>query len=130
MNPSPLRALLAALLLASALAACDTGDDPCAGDLALDDLIIGTGAEAEATSIVTVSYVGRLESGAVFDERTGVTFNLGGVIAGFREGIAGMRVGGERRLTIPGRLGYGEAGRAGIPSCATLIFDVKLLEIN
>lgn len=127
-----MRTLTVALLLAAVLGltACDSGDDACAGDLGIEEVTVGTGTQAQTTSTVTVNYTGRFESGTVFDEGTAVMFSLDGVIAGFRDGIAGMRVGGERVLTVPGRLAYGEAGRPGIPSCATLIFDIKLLDVN
>ena len=81
-------------------------------------------------------YVGRLTNGKQFDANmTGKPFSFklgkGEVIAGWDEGIKGMQVGGQRRLTCPPKLAYGKAGAPpDIPSNSTLVFDVKLLEIK
>ena len=108
-----------------------------ASGLQYEDLVVGTGAEAKAGMQVTAHYHGTLPDGKVFD--SSVTrgqpfgFRLGGgqVIKGWDEGIAGMKVGGKRRLTIPPALGYGERGAGGvIPPNATLIFDVDLLDVK
>jgi peptidylprolyl isomerase len=106
--------------------------------LVLDDLEIGDGAEARAGSSVDVHYVGvSWSSGAEFDaswERGELfTFGLGAgeVIAGWDEGVAGMRVGGRRRITIPPHLGYGARGAGGvIAPNETLVFVVDLIGVH
>jgi FKBP-type peptidyl-prolyl cis-trans isomerase len=100
------------------------------------DAVVGTGDEAVAGKTVTVHYVGMLPDGTVFDasqSRGPFTFTLGAgqVIRGWDEGVAGMKVGGKRRLIIPPAYGYGAGGVPGaIPGNATLIFDVELLEVK
>ena len=101
------------------------------------DLIVGTGREAAAGDLVSVHYTGWLTNGTKFDSsvdrREPFSFPLGGgkVIRGWDEGVAGMKVGGKRKLTIPPQLGYGSRGAGGvIPPNATLVFDVELLEIK
>jgi FKBP-type peptidyl-prolyl cis-trans isomerase FkpA len=98
------------------------------------DLVVGTGAIAEAGQTVTVHYTGWLENGKKFDSSVdrGQSFSFplgaGRVIKGWDEGVKGMKVGGKRKLTIPPKLGYGAQGAGGvIPPHATLIFDVELL---
>lgn len=95
------------------------------------DSIVGTGATpSSASATVKVDYEGRLLDGTKFDGNTNASFNLSGVVAGFREGIQSMKVGGRRTLIIPPSLGYGANPPAGssIPANATLIFEVALLE--
>ena len=105
--------------------------------LKIEDLDQGDGAEAVAGMRVTVHYTGWLEDGAKFDSSRDrddpFSFPLGGgrVIRGWDEGVAGMKVGGRRRLTIPSSLGYGSAGAGGvIPPNATLVFEVELLGVD
>lgn len=92
---------------------------------------------AKAGDTVTVHYVGKLENGKQFDASRDhggpFTFHLGQgeVIAGWDEGVAGMKVGEKRKLIVPPKLGYGEQGAGGvIPPNATLIFEVELLQIK
>ena len=101
------------------------------------DLIIGTGREAALGHLATVHYTGWLTNGAKFDSsvdrRDPFSFPIGSgkVIHGWDEGVAGMKVGGKRKLTIPPQLGYGARGAGGaIPPNATLIFDVELLDVK
>lgn len=113
-------------------------------ELVKQDTRAGTGAEAVAGRTVTVHYTGWLYDasrpdgkGAKFDSSRDrnepFAFGLGGgqVIPGWDEGVAGMKVGGQRTLTIPSHMGYGARGAGGvIPPNATLIFDVELLDVK
>ena len=104
--------------------------------LMYEDVREGTGEEVTTGQIVTVHYTGWLTDGTRFDSsRDGQPFQtpigVGQVIRGWDEGIAGMRVGGQRKLVIPPELGYGERGAGGvIPPNATLVFDVELLAVR
>src|SRR3989344_998763 len=98
--------------------------------LGIDDLVIGTGVEAKNGSTVTVHYVGTLLDGTKFDSSrdrgTPFTFTIGAgqVIAGWEQGISGMKVGGKRRLKIPPDLAYGNQAVGGvIPANSTLLFE-------
>jgi FKBP-type peptidyl-prolyl cis-trans isomerase len=106
-------------------------------ELKIEDLTVGTGAEATKGKFVSVHYTGTLESGKKFDSSLDrgepFQFKLGAgmVIAGWDQGVAGMKVGGKRKLTIPSHLGYGDRGYPGvIPPRATLIFEVELIGIG
>jgi FKBP-type peptidyl-prolyl cis-trans isomerase len=101
------------------------------------DQTIGTGEPAVAGQTATVHYTGWLENGKKFDSSVdrGQPFSFplgaGRVIKGWDEGVAGMKVDGKRKLTIPASLGYGTRGAGGvIPPNATLIFDVELLGVR
>ena len=104
--------------------------------LRITDLVIGDGAEAIAGQTVAVNYRGTLVNGTEFDSSYGrgpFSFPLGGgrVIQGWDEGVAGMKVGGKRKLVIPPDLAYGDRGAGGvIPPNATLTFEVELLRIG
>jgi peptidylprolyl isomerase len=104
--------------------------------LRITDLELGTGAEAIAGQSVSVNYRGSLTNGKEFDSSYGrgpFSFRLGGgqVIQGWDEGVAGMKVGGKRKLVIPPDLGYGSRGAGGvIPPDATLFFEVELLKVG
>lgn len=113
-----------------------TGGAP--ADLQIEDLVVGDGAEAQPGNAALVHYVGvALSSGQEFDaswnRNDPFEFRVGGgqVIAGWDRGVAGMRVGGRRKLVIPAHLGYGERGAGGvIKPGETLVFVVDLLDVR
>jgi FKBP-type peptidyl-prolyl cis-trans isomerase FkpA len=139
--------LVALLLMAVATAACG-GEVNMAqsniSELIKTDTVVGTGNEAVAGRRVTVHYTGWLydasrpdHKGNKFDSSRDrndpFAFKLGAgeVIRGWDEGVAGMKVGGRRTLTIPSEYGYGARGAGGaIPPNATLLFDVELLDVR
>lgn len=103
--------------------------------LFVQDLTEGTGQEAIAGRSLDVRYSGWLVNGHRFDSNVGeapFTFTLGRgqVISGWDQGVAGMKVGGKRKLVIGSALGYGRAGSGPIPPNATLVFDVELLAVR
>jgi FKBP-type peptidyl-prolyl cis-trans isomerase FkpA len=133
------------LVAAAALVLAGCGDSPTSptnsAPFSRTDVRTGTGAEAAAGSAISVHYTGWIydsrrpdQKGAQIDSSAGGTpfsFTLGAgqVIAGWDQGIAGMRVGGLRRLVIPPSLGYGSGRYGAIPPNATLLFDVELISI-
>ncbi len=107
-----------------------------ASGLVYEELQVGEGETAQAGMTVTVHYTGWLTDGRKFDSSKDrndpFQFGLGRgqVIRGWDEGVAGMKVGGRRKLTIPAELGYGARGAGGvIPPNATLVFEVELLGV-
>ena len=133
-------------------AACGGGDDaaptspttPTSPSVGLDlpfsteDLTVGTGQEATNGDTLSVNYTGWLfdpnaaeNKGTQFDSGDfSFTLGAGQVIAGWDQGLLGMRVGGRRRIVIPPELGYGSSGQGPIPGDATLLFEVELLGIT
>jgi len=107
--------------------------------LVMEDVVVGTGKAAASGNSVSVHYTGTLDDknktkfDSSRDRNEPFTFELGKgfVIKGWDEGVAGMKVGGKRKLTIPPDLGYGAAGAgAAIPPNSVLLFDVELLEVR
>jgi peptidylprolyl isomerase len=107
---------------------------PAPSKLVIKDIVKGTGAEAKLGESITVNYVGYLyKTGKVFDaswtrgEPSTFTLETGSLIAGWTQGIPGMKVGGRRELIIPASLAYGEKGTSGIPANSPLVFVIDLL---
>lgn len=113
----------------------DSSGEP-AGELQIEDLSVGDGPAAAAGSTVSVHYTGWLTDGQKFDSShdraTPFSFRIGArqVIAGWEQGVAGMQVGGKRRLTIPPHLAYGRRRAGPIPPGSTLVFEIELLQIR
>jgi peptidylprolyl isomerase len=110
-------------------------EGPAPTELVITDLVVGDGAEAVAGGKVEVHYVGvEFDSGEQFDSSwdrgQSITFPLNGLIAGWQEGIPGMRVGGRRQLVIPPAMAYGEAGAGHRLSGQTLVFVIDLLNVG
>jgi FKBP-type peptidyl-prolyl cis-trans isomerase len=105
------------------------------------DLRVGTGGDAVSGKVLTVQYTGWYynasrpeQKGPIFDTSVGTdpfifTLGVGAVIEGWDRGVAGMRVGGIRRLIIPPSLAYGRFRNSSIPPNATLLFELELLEV-
>lgn len=142
------RSALAVCLFAALTAAACSGDSYTSPTIlpgapfSTTDVRPGTGTEATAGRRVTVNYTGWLydparpeNKGQQFDTSVGrqpfpFTLGTGSVIRGFDQGVAGMKVGGLRRVVIPPDLAYGSAGSGGvIPPNATLVFDIELLDV-
>ncbi len=104
-------------------------------NLFVQDLVVGTGAEAIAGRTIRVTYSGFLVNGKPFDSNVGgaafsFTLGAGMVIVGWDQGVVGMKVGGKRKLVIGSALGYSNQGQGPIPANATLVFDVELLGVQ
>jgi FKBP-type peptidyl-prolyl cis-trans isomerase len=122
-----------------ALAGCGGGNDSTSptggGTLVIEDLVVGTGATAAVGDTVSVHYVGTLTNGTKFDSSYDrgqpyvFPIGAGRVIAGWDQGVPGMKVGGKRKLTIPPSLGYGGQPYGPIPANSTLIFEIDLVSI-
>jgi FKBP-type peptidyl-prolyl cis-trans isomerase len=142
------RIALPLVLLVTTLVACGGSDSspasptPVVVPFSSTDLIVGTGAEASNGKTLTVNYTLWLYSESAADHKgtqvqttaggSPFTFALGAgrVIAGWDQGVPGMKVGGRRELVIPPSLGYGATAQAGIPSNSTLVFDIDLLSVQ
>ena len=132
------------LLVGAVLAGC-TSDNPAGPTFgvpfSITDIVVGTGAAAAIGNTLTVEFTGWLydpsqpeNKGTMFDATNGSPFpfvlGVGSVIAGWDNGLVGMRVGGQRRLVIPPNLGFGESGAGSIPPNATLLFEIELLSVQ
>jgi FKBP-type peptidyl-prolyl cis-trans isomerase FkpA len=143
MTSRRIRITLAAVVLAAAAAACgESPTTPSTASYKQTDILPGSGTEATSGTIVTVNYTGWLYDakkldgkGLQFDTSIGgdaFAFTLGAsqVIKGWDQGVAGMKVGGIRRLIIPPSLGYGAVRYGPIPPDATLVFDISLVDVE
>ena len=118
---------LSLLLPLLALAACEPSPDP-ALDAASTEY--ASADRVVPTSTVTVDYAGTLPDGTEFDSGSDVTFPLGSVVPGFRDGLVGMAPGETRTFDVPPEQGYGADPPPGIPPGATLTFTVTVREIR
>lgn len=134
------------VVLSIVLSACGGGGGSTTTEpaqLQVTDILVGTGATATAGNTITVHYTGWLYDekasqyrGKQFDSSIGKTpfsfkLGVGQVIAGWDQGLVGMKVGGKRTLIIPSALGYGSTGAgSAIPPNAALVFDVELLSVQ
>ena len=110
-------------------------DGPPPRELVIDDIVEGSGSVAAAGDTVEVHYVGvDFSTGEQFDASwdrgESIVFPMSGQIAGWQEGIPGMKVGGRRQLIIPPELAYGPAGSGHRLSGATLVFVIDLLDVR
>jgi FKBP-type peptidyl-prolyl cis-trans isomerase len=104
-------------------------------NLQITDTIIGDGKAVVKGDLVTLHYSGKFEDGRTFDSSVGgepftTPIGVGQLIAGWDEGLVGMKEGGTRSLVIPPELGYGDADIPGIPAGSTLMFDVELIQVK
>ena len=104
--------------------------------LVIDDIVVGNGDEVKVGDTVEVHYIGTLQGGLEFDnsKKRGETFEFtvgeGRVIAGWEQGLIGMKVGGQRILVIPPELAYGNQAIGPIPANSTLVFAIELISVN
>jgi len=131
-----------AVLAAMAAGCGDSPTTPSTAPYKQTDVRIGSGAEATAGAVVSVNYTGwlydaaRLDAkGIQFDTSAGsnpfaFTLGFGQVIQGWDQGVAGMKVGGLRRLVVPPSLAYGPVRYGPIPPDATLVFDIELVDVQ
>jgi len=109
---------------------------PIIPELQSTDIVVGTGDEVQPGATITAHYTGALVAdGTIFqsshDFGDPVTFPLGGVIAGWTQGVPGMKIGGTRRLVIPAEMAYGASSPApNIPANSDLVFDIELVAIQ
>jgi FKBP-type peptidyl-prolyl cis-trans isomerase FkpA len=135
--------VLAGVMLATMAAGCgDSQTTPSTAPYKQTDVRVGSGIEATAGAVVTVNYTGwlydaaRLDGkGIQFDSSVGsdpfaFTLGFGQVIQGWDQGVAGMKVGGLRRLVVPPSLAYGPVRYGPIPPDATLVFDIELVDVQ
>ena len=132
----------AVVLMSAVVAACGGSPTTPSGTFSQTDVRVGTGAAAVSGNTLSVNYTGWLydaskpeQKGAMFESSIGstplsFTLGVGQVIAGWDQGIPGMRVGGLRRLVVPPSLAYGPSRNGPIPPNATLVFEVELLSVD
>lgn len=141
-----LTALLSAYLLAGGGASCSPkqeshsekpmSETQNATQMKIEEIKAGTGATPAKGDTVIVHYTGWLTNGEKFDsskdrnEPFSFTLGVGQVIKGWDEGFAGMKEGGQRKLTIPPEMGYGQRNVGPIPANSTLIFEVELIRVE
>lgn len=117
-----------------AKAAAEEGAVTTDSGIVYKELTAGSGAQVQISDRVNVHYTGTLANGTKFDSSRDrgepITFGLGQVIPGWKEGLTLMKIGGRGILVIPSDLAYGDAGRPGIPPGATLIFDIEVLGVE
>ena len=138
----PVLLLVTTLLASGCSESSPAAPTPDSAPFSSNDLIVGTGAEATNGKTLTVHYTLWLYSASAANHKgTQVQTTIGGspftfvlglrqVIAGWEQGVPGMKVGGRRELMIPPSLGYGSAAQPGIPSNSTLVFDIDLLSVQ
>jgi FKBP-type peptidyl-prolyl cis-trans isomerase FkpA len=143
---SPLAGVLLAASLALSLTACGGGNDDAGSNVVVanpsaftkTDTTVGSGAEATSGKTATVTYTGWLYSATAADHK-GTQFDTGSLsylvgstqlIAGFDQGVTGMKVGGKRTVLVPSNLGYGSTGQGKIPPNAGLVFDIALTAVK
>lgn len=110
-----------------------TGFSPIGNGVMIRDMIVGTGDVANPSSTATLYYTGWLNANGTMFETSrpdSTTFNLSGTIAGFRNGIDGMQLGGIRQILIPADQGYGNAPNGDIPANSVLVFEVKIVALS
>lgn len=131
--PTPAASVIESTTFASSLGVDLARSTQTASGLYYRDLTVGTGAVVSAGQRLFIRYTGSLANGTQFDATApgdppfDFVFGVGEVIAGWDQGIAGMRVGGRRQLIIPPALGYGAGGRGPIPGNAVLVFTVEVV---
>lgn len=141
--PRRARAPIFALMFVSAvIAAWYRSTAPYLDSVEIKDIVVGQGMPAQAGSIVSVTFIGRLENGTVVhatasaDKPYEFTIGAKDTLKGFQLGVQGMRVGGERTVHVPPSLGYGKGdmrdskGRVLIPANSNLVYEIKLLAIR
>jgi len=134
--PTSTPAIISQQVQAGSPAAIMGGITTTADGLQIQDITVGTGAEAKSGNTITVNYLGTLTNGTKFDSSYDrnqpftTQIGVGQVIKGWDEGMVGMKVGGKRKLTIPASLGYGSQDMGSIPPNSTLIFEVELLGVK
>ena len=137
-------AFVVLVVLSAAVAGCGGSPTSPSNNVSFSqtDLVVGSGADAVTGTLVTVNYNGWLYDASQTDQKglqfassvgqTAFSFTLGtgAVIAGWDQGVVGMKVGGLRRLVIPPSLGYGANRNGPVPPNATLVFEIELVSVQ